>query len=242
MRVVSFLAGVALCALSAPASASPGNAPVAAQPSPSLSTQIAQELYSREIFPAFQPNFATEMEKGFRASADGAKMERLFPGFSHEFAREAIPQIRSEILSSLPALYAKVAAVYDQQLTPEEEQQLLDFARSPAGHALRSAVGQSYDIQALTQSALKDGKITDETAEQQRELIGMGLRQKVSDADATEIKRFLKTSAGQKAAELDKRLRPMLLDFSNSLNTPAASRQMNAIALKVAREMARKRK
>jgi hypothetical protein len=169
-------------------------------------------------------------------------MERLFPGFSHEFAREAIPQIRSEILSSLPALYAKVAAVYDQQLTPEEEQQLLDFARSPAGHALRSAVGQSYDIQALTQSALKDGKITDETAEQQRELIGMGLRQKVSDADATEIKRFLKTSAGQKAAELDKRLRPMLLDFSNSLNTPAASRQMNAIALKVAREMARKRK
>jgi hypothetical protein len=207
-----------------------------------LPLQLAQEFYSKEILPAFSPDFSDAFEKGLRASAKGARMERLFPGFTHRFAQEALPVVRAALLTRLPLLQARVANVYKEKLTPSEQQELLDFARSPAGHALRQAVGRSYDVQALTQSVMQDQKVTEQTLEQQRELVGMGIREKIGEADAAEIKRFVETSVGKKAAEIDDGIQPMLREFANEPPPPEVEKRLNTIALSVAREMARKRK
>ena len=235
------LIGAALCASATPASSASDENSTTATAAP-LSFQLAEALYPKELLPAFSPNFASQFAQGMRNSEQGARMEKLFPGFCAEFARRALPEIRAITLTRLPTLRKGVAAIYKANLSPSEQAEYLTFVRSPAGRALIAGIAESYDIQTLTQSIVKNGgKATSEVQDQQLELVALGLRTKMSEADTAELKRFFDTAIGRKVVEIEPKTNQLLTDFANQRD-PAAERRLNEIALAVARDMARKAK
>lgn len=206
--------------------------------SPAL--EIARAAYPKEALPAFRANFATEFAKGFRTSPQAQRMEKLFPGFTNRFAQQAVGEIRRIATARMPLLHAKLATIISAEFTVEQQQQLLGFYKSPAGQAVVSSVAQNIDIQSLAKATVTDGVLTAEERERQLTIAGMGAMLAISDAHKPAIEAFMDSPLGVKLIEIETTRVPAAISEWQA-ETPAEDiRRIDAIALRVAEDMARK--
>lgn len=240
MRYISIALVLAL-ALGGPALAAPlpEKSPATKPADQSLAVALAQANYPKAMFPAFQPNFAAESEKGIVQSGRFAKIERVFPGFTHRYSQAAASEIRSGIQARLPALYKKIAEIYDIELTPAEQQQYLDFIKSPAGQLLQKTFASHQDVASMTASIARDGRLTQQTADQQLAIAAMSAGDEIGEADRTAIRAFLDSPMGPKAQAVDEKAQAVIIEWANSPD-PAQIKRLNALALKIAKDVAGK--
>ncbi len=241
MRFISIALALAL-ALGSPAAAAPlpDKSPATRPADQSLALALAQANYPKSMFPAFQANFAAESEKGIVESGRFAKIEKLFPGFTHRYSQAAVTEVRSGIQARLPGLYQKIAEIYDAELSPDEQQQYLDFIKSPAGQMLQKSFSSHQDVASLTASVAREGHLTQQTADQQMAIAAMSAQDEISDTDRTAIRAFLDSPMGAKATAVDEKAQVVILEWVNSPD-PEQIKRLNALGLKIAKDLARKR-
>lgn len=237
LMAASLVAGLGSPAVTAPLS---DKSPPAKPAEQSLALVLAQANYPRWMFPAFQANFAAESEKGIVQSGRFARIEKTFPGFTHRYSQAAVVEIRSGIQARLPKLYSQIAEIYEAELNPAEQQQYLDFINSAAGQLLQKTFASHQDVAALTASVAREGHLSQQAADQQMTIAAMTAGEGISDADRTAIRAFLDSPMGAKAVAVDEKAERVILEWSNSPD-PEQIKRLNALALKIAKDIARKR-
>jgi hypothetical protein len=211
---------------------------VSSSPSP-IALELVEAAYPKEVFPAFQPNFAADSEKGMKQSGRFDRLEKLFPGFTHRFSIEAAAEVRKILETRLPELHKKLAAIYDAELTAAEMHEYLDFVKSPAGQALMHAIATHQDIQSMTAVVARDGRMTEHAADQQLAIASMGAAASISGPDLVEIRRFVESPTGKRAAAADAKALSVIVAFANSPD-PNQVKRLDALALKIVRDLSSK--
>lgn len=91
----------------------------------------------------------------------------------------------------------------------------------------------------MTASIARDGRLTQQTADQQLAIAAMSAGDEIGEADRTAIRAFLDSPMGPKAQAVDEKAQAVIIEWANSPD-PAQIKRLNALALKIAKDVAGK--
>lgn len=217
-------------------------ATVSAQPSPaaaqtatvSMPAQIADLLAPGSLI---ADKSVAAFAQNFRASAlanpQGAALEKQYPGAldAAEKAGEAV--VGAAMRQGAPALQTQIASLIADNFDAVEQQGLLDFLRSPAGHRLVAMGDQMYDRSKLSAAMAKSGgKLTQQDI---ASALDPNFVNKVPPADIEQMTAFSASPAGRKLAAVTPQMQQIIAIWTTETVAKAQPQMQQAIAAAVAK-------
>lgn len=184
-----------------------------------VADQLMQVMFSKEAFPAFQPDFEANMAEAFKANPQLALMERIYPGATGRMLKSLVPQLRTIISASLPELHRQGAEHYASRLTVKELKRYYQFVSSPAGIAFRNGLAKNVDLAKAAKSMDRKGSISPEVREALQEDSAVTTASKLSDADLKQLIDFVDDPASKNLTQVDDEFMKIHAAWSQKLKT-----------------------
>jgi len=147
--------------------AQPAGTPPAAQPGArQAATELARLLAPRETMIPLNMKWAEKsIEDLPKLDAEAGEFEREFPGVHQAMWLAAKNELRAQLDSGLPDLWARLEQLYLAEMTETEIRALIAFYKTPTGKRLIEGMYGNSDLQPVIESmaASEDGSISEQS-------------------------------------------------------------------------------
>ena len=197
-----------------------------------LGLELAQLLNSDAMSRAQIDHMLSEtFPAALAADAAFKELEKDYPGISRATLDAMRPIVTAEVVKGLPTLWNSLGAIYAEEFTEGELNEVLAFFRSPAGGRVIENMAREVtfgaELQAMLASEQND---ISETAMRTGLAAGaVKAVRKLSEEDRKAVAAFGWTPAGAKLAATKKRILPVLTAWSNQTSPETDARMEKAM-------------